>query len=110
MFLVVWFRKQEDIAVLRAGFGVSRATSYRYHGEGVTVLAAQAPHRSWIFRPGNRTYNAPLRELRCLGERGFAIPVGRWRAVRHFTGSPEKIGTIVKTALVLTRFQYRRTA
>ena len=43
LFLVVWFRKQDDIAVLGAGFGISRATSYRYHGEGVTVLAAQAP-------------------------------------------------------------------
>jgi hypothetical protein len=43
LFLVVWFRKQEDLAVLGAGFGISRATAYRYHAEGVTVLAGQAP-------------------------------------------------------------------
>lgn len=231
LFLVVWFRKQDDIAVLGTGFGISRATSYRYHGEGLTVLAAQAPdlhevllrahaeglthlildgkvfdadrcsekttsvkgqqidlwhsgkaHRQggniqalsaptglplWVsdvepgsvhdlvaarehvlgelywaasqldlptladggyegagigvhtpikqptdgrdLDPDNRTYNALLRGLRCLGERGFAILVSRWRALRHFTCSPEKIGTVVKAALVLTHFEYRRT-
>lgn len=40
---MVWFRKREDISLLGAGFGLSRATSYRYHGEGLRVLAAQAP-------------------------------------------------------------------
>lgn len=43
LFAVVWFRKREDIAVLGAGFGISRATAYRYHDEAVTVLAEQAP-------------------------------------------------------------------
>jgi hypothetical protein len=43
LFVLVWFRKQEDLAVLGAGFGISRATAYRYHDEGVTVLADQAP-------------------------------------------------------------------
>jgi hypothetical protein len=43
LFALVWFRKREDIAVLGAGFGISRATAYRYHGEAVEVLAAQAP-------------------------------------------------------------------
>jgi DDE superfamily endonuclease len=39
----VWFRKGEDKALLGAGFGVSRATAYRYVAEGIKVLAAQAP-------------------------------------------------------------------
>ncbi|MEV4139364.1 transposase family protein [Dactylosporangium sp. NPDC049742] len=43
LFALVWFRKREDIAVLGAGFGISRATAYRYHDEAVSVLAAQAP-------------------------------------------------------------------
>ena len=47
----------------------------------------------------NRTYNALLRGLRCLGERGFALLTGRWRALRHFTTSPRKIGDIVKAEL-----------
>lgn len=230
LFLVVWFRKQEDLAVLGAGFGISRATAYRYHDEGVSVLAEQAPdlHEAlarahdeglshvtldgkvfnadrcgeqttsvkgkqidlwysgkahthggnvqalsaptglplWVsdvepgsvhdlvaarehvlaalywaasqldlptladggyegtgigvhtpikqpadgraLDPDNRTYNALLRGLRCLGERGFAVLVGRWRALRHFTCSPTKIGTIVKAALVLTHFEHGR--
>lgn len=43
VFVLAWFRKKEDIALLGAGFGLSRATAYRYHAEGVEVLAAQAP-------------------------------------------------------------------
>jgi hypothetical protein len=43
VFVLAWFRKREDIEVLGAGFGLSRATAYRYHDEAVTVLAAQAP-------------------------------------------------------------------
>jgi hypothetical protein len=41
MLLLVWFRKGDDITITGAGFGVSRATSYRYLREGIDVLAAQ---------------------------------------------------------------------
>src|SRR5258705_13294721 len=41
--VLVWFRKGEDKTLLGAGFGVSRATAYRYVAEAITVLAAQAP-------------------------------------------------------------------
>lgn len=40
---LVWFRKREEMTVLAAGFGVSRATAYRYRDEIITVLAAEAP-------------------------------------------------------------------
>jgi hypothetical protein len=47
VFALAWFRKgfrkKEDIGLLGAGFGLSRATAYRYQGEAVAVLAAQAP-------------------------------------------------------------------
>ncbi|MFY1674059.1 transposase family protein [Plantactinospora sp. WMMB334] len=43
LLVLIWFRKGEDIALLGAGFGISRATAYRYVAEGVAVLAAQAP-------------------------------------------------------------------
>jgi hypothetical protein len=43
VFVLVWFRKKDDIALLGAGFGLSRSTAYRYHAEGVQVLAAQPP-------------------------------------------------------------------
>ncbi|ONI89717.1 hypothetical protein ALI22I_14560 [Saccharothrix sp. ALI-22-I] len=55
-----------------------------------------------------RTYNALLHGLRCLGERGFALLTGRWRALRHFTTSPRKIGHITKAALTLTRIEHGR--
>src|SRR5215213_1364845 len=40
---LVWFRKNEEMTALAAGFGISRATGYRYRDEVVTVLSAQAP-------------------------------------------------------------------
>jgi hypothetical protein len=43
LLVLVWFRSKCDVAVVGAGFGVSRSTAYRYRDEGVTVLCAQAP-------------------------------------------------------------------
>jgi hypothetical protein len=40
---LVWFRKNEEMTALAAGFGISRATGYRYRDEVVAVLSAQAP-------------------------------------------------------------------
>lgn len=42
LLVLIWFRKVEDVKLLGAGFGVSRATAYRYRDEGIAVLAAQA--------------------------------------------------------------------
>jgi hypothetical protein len=43
LMVLVWFRKGEDKTTLGAGFGVSRATAYRYVAEAVAALAAQTP-------------------------------------------------------------------
>jgi hypothetical protein len=43
ILVLAWFRKGGDKALLGAGFGVSRATAYRYLAEGIAGLAAQAP-------------------------------------------------------------------
>jgi hypothetical protein len=43
MLVLAWYRKREDLTVLAAGFGVSRATAYRYRDEVVKVLHAAAP-------------------------------------------------------------------
>ncbi len=43
ILVLVWFRKGEDKTLLGAGFGMSRATAYRYLAEGIQVLSAQAP-------------------------------------------------------------------
>src|SRR3954469_14674056 len=43
LLVLVWFRKAEDATLLGAGFGISRATAYRYVAEGIAVLAARRP-------------------------------------------------------------------
>jgi hypothetical protein len=43
LLILVWFRKAEDATLLGAGFGISRATAYRYLAEGISVLAAHRP-------------------------------------------------------------------
>ena len=85
LFALVWFRKRENITVLAAGSGISRATGYRYRDEAVELLGS----------------------LRCQGERGFALLVGRWRVLRHVTASPNRIGDLANVALVLTQFGHR---
>lgn len=82
-----------------------------YDGAGIGVFTpVKQPADGRALDVDNRTYNALLRGLRCLGERGFALLTGRWRALRHFTTSPRKIGDIVKAALVLTHFEHGRLA
>lgn len=43
LFVLVWFRKRDDLTVLGAGFGISRSTAYRYRDEALVVLAERAP-------------------------------------------------------------------
>ena len=43
VFVLAWFRDGGDVERLGKGFGLSRATAYRYRDEGIGVLAAQAP-------------------------------------------------------------------
>lgn len=43
VLVLVWFRKGGDKTLLGSGFGVSRATAYRYLAEGIKVLTAHAP-------------------------------------------------------------------
>jgi hypothetical protein len=79
-----------------------------YSGTGIGVhTPIKQPADGQVLDVDNRTYNALLRGLRCLGERGFALLTGRWRSLRHITASPSRIGDIVKAALVLTHFEHR---
>jgi hypothetical protein len=80
---------------------------YESAGHGILTPFKQ-PTDGNVLHPDNRTYNALLRRLRCLGERAFAVLTGRWRTLRHTTASPSKIGPIVQAALVLTHFEYGR--
>jgi hypothetical protein len=89
--------------------GLPALADLRYDGAGHGVLTPiKQPSDGNRLHTDNRTYNALLRALRCLGERGFAVLTGRWRTLRHITASPSRIGDIVKAALVLTHFEHGR--
>jgi hypothetical protein len=80
-----------------------------YDGAGIGVFTpVKQPAGDQVPDIDRRACNALLRGLRCLGERGFALLTGRWRALRHITASPRKIGDITKAALVLTHFEHGR--
>ena len=55
----------------------------------------------------NRTRNALLRDLRCHGERGFALLTQRWAALQHITADPDRTTEITRAALVLTQFEHK---
>jgi hypothetical protein len=78
-----------------------------YEGAGIGVhTPVKQPTDGRDLDIDTRTRNLLLRSLRCLGERGFALLVGRWRALQHITQSPTKIGKIARAALVLTHFEH----
>src|SRR3954469_3616673 len=43
LLVLVWMRTKGEVEVIGAGFGVPRATAYRYRDEALRVLAAEAP-------------------------------------------------------------------
>ncbi len=94
---LVWFRKNEEMTALAAGFGISRATGYRYRDEVVTVLSAQAPDlhealervaRAGLVARGARRHGDPHRPLRRdhrVHEGGSPILTGQ-----RSLGAPER--------------------
>jgi hypothetical protein len=78
---------------------------YEGAGQGVFTPVKQ-PKDGRELDADTRTYNALLRSLRCLGERGFALLVQRWRTLQHVSLSPSRIGNIAKAALVLVHFEH----
>jgi hypothetical protein len=92
-----------------AAAGLPTLADGGYDGCGIGVFTpVKQPADGRQLDVDNRTYNALLRGLRCLGERGFAVLTGRWRTLHHITASPSKIGNIAKAALVLTHFEHGR--
>jgi DDE superfamily endonuclease len=60
---------------------------YEGAGQGVFTPVKQ-PKNGRELDVDTRTYNALLRSLRCLGERGFALLAQRWRTLQHVSLSP----------------------
>ena len=79
-------------------------SGYTGAGQGIKTPIKQ-PAGGQSLAPDNQAYNTLLRSTRCLGERGFALLTGRWRALQRVTISPRRIGELAKAALVLTRIE-----
>jgi hypothetical protein len=78
-----------------------------YEGAGQGILTpVKKPAGGTELNIDTRTYNALLRSLRCLGERGFALITQRWRTLQHVTASPSRIGDIAKAAIALVHFEH----
>ncbi len=70
-----------------------------YDGAGAGVLT---PIKGRGLHPDNAARNQLIGCLRAPGERGIALLKTRWRALNRIRLCPQKIGAIVKAALVLT--------
>jgi hypothetical protein len=79
-------------------------SGYDGAGQGIKTPIKQ-PSDGQVLAPDNQAYNTLLRSTRCLGERGFALLTGRWRALQRVTISPRRIGELAQAALVLTRIE-----
>jgi len=70
-----WVASHPDLPTLADG---------GYEGAGIGVHTPyKQPTGDQILHEDNRTDNALLRGLRCLGERGFAVLTGRWRTLHE---------------------------
>jgi hypothetical protein len=82
-----------------------------YHGAGPGIYTpVKLPNTGGgHLTVDHQAYNQLLRSLRAPGERGFALLTGRWKALRHITASPSRIGHYVRAALALTHYEHRHT-
>ena len=93
-----------------AAHGLPTLADSGYDGTGIGVhTPIKQPPDAQNLDADNRTYNALLRGLRSLGERGFALLTQRWRTLRRITASPRKTGSIIQAALALTHLEHPTT-
>lgn len=85
-----------------AAAGLPTLADKGYQGAGIGV---HTPIKGGNLGRSNRAYNALLTGTRAIGERANALLTQRWKALRHVTLSPSRIGAIVAAALVLTTFE-----
>ncbi len=85
-----------------AAAGLPTLADKGYQSAGIGVYH---PIKGSNLAVDNRTYNSLLTRMRAIGERANALLDQRWRALRHVTLSPTRIGDIVAAALVLTTLE-----
>lgn len=104
-------REQHLIGALTAAAaqGLPTLTDKAYHSAGIGIhTPIKKPQgATYPLHPDNRTYNTLITRLRCLGERAAAVLKTRWKALRHITLCPYRIGSITQAALVLTHYEHQ---
>jgi hypothetical protein len=91
-----------------AALGMPALADSGYEGSGIGILTpVRKPVGNQELDIDTRTRNALLRDLRCRGERGFALLTQRWAALQHITADPDRITEITRAALVLTQFEHK---
>jgi hypothetical protein len=91
-----------------AALGMPTLADNGYDGAGIGVLTpVKKPSGNQELDIDTRTRNALLRDLRCRGERGFALLTQRWAALQHITADPDRTTEITRAALVLTQFEHK---
>jgi hypothetical protein len=91
-----------------AALGMPTLADLGYEGAGTGILTpVKRPSGNQEPDTGTRTRNALLRDLRCRGERGFALLTQRWAALQHITADPGRTTEITRAALVLTQFEHK---
>ena len=91
-----------------AALGMPTLADLGYEGAGTGILTpVKRPSGNQEPDIGTRTRNALLRDLRCRGERGFALLTQRWAALQHITADPDRTTEITRAALVLTQFEHK---
>jgi hypothetical protein len=79
-----------------------------YEGAGTGIhIPARKPAGNQEHDIDTRTRNALLRDLRCRGERGFALLTQRRAILQHITASSSQITGITRAALILTQFEHK---
>ena len=91
-----------------AALGMPCLADSGYEGAGIGILTpVKKPAGNRELDIGTRTRNALLRDLRCRGERGFALLTQRWTALQHITADPDRTTEITRAALVLTQYEHK---
>ena len=91
-----------------AALGMPCLADSGYEGAGIGILTpVKKPAGNQEPDIDTRTRNALLRDLRCRGERGFALLTQRWATLQHITADPGCTTEITRAALVLTQFEHK---
>ena len=88
-----------------ATFGTATLDTCTAPQHATRETASQVLHRLTVGQPDDKVSFGQM--LDALGERGFALLTGRWRALQRITASPSRIGDITAATRMLTEYEQR---